>query len=278
MTHLSHPLPNISAEEIFEECIKTFKDDDYKTRLNSCLKYVKADSSSFEKKMPNEISDFVPSQLPSTITTDEFLKVYHQKFVPQKSPGRKFYDQIIMSPPHGICPICGVRPISNLDHYLPKAQFPTLQVTPQNLVPSCRDCNFDKHTYVISKAEDAPLSPYFDDVSKDRWLAVELLPSQSVLYYADSPSSWPKILQARVKRHLKLYNLEILYGSNAVREICDFILLWKKIYHEAGLNSLCHYFKENRDSAEANELNSWRSALYRGLVSQIEVVELWMQD
>lgn len=49
----------------------------------------------------------------------------------------------------GKCPICGIGQASTLDHYLAKTIYPTYAVTPYNLVPVCKDCNFAKSDSIM---------------------------------------------------------------------------------------------------------------------------------
>lgn len=277
MRHLLPPVPDTSAETIFKECVEAFSDPSRKRRLEACLPLVKADSENFEKMMPYGMADFCISPLPSDVSIEELLKVYQDKFAHKDTPGRKYYNQIMLSPSHGICPICGVRPVSNLDHYLPKSQFPTLQVTPLNLVPTCRDCNFDKHAHSTLEAKSIPLNPYFDDISRDCWLGAKPLSDQSVLYYADCPRSWPQELQSRVRQHLELYELPRLYGIHAMQEVGDSICLWKELYHSVNIKIVLQHFIDVCKSAEENNLNSWKAALYRGLIREIDVVKTWLE-
>lgn len=47
-----------------------------------------------------------------------------------------------------VCPYCGFGEPTELDHYLPKAQYEELAIYPRNLVPSCGTCNNAKRTIV----------------------------------------------------------------------------------------------------------------------------------
>ena len=76
---------------------------------------------------------------------------------------------------NGKCPICGIGPVSNLDHYLAKSLYPTYAITPINLVPECRDCNFNKRDTLIKSATDSPLHPYYDEIDNRIWLVAELV-------------------------------------------------------------------------------------------------------
>src|SRR5262245_19880217 len=71
----------------------------------------------------------------------EMVAVYDNRLVKKTAPGRRIYDKIFTSAPNDKCPLCGHRNVKTLDHYLPKALFPALTVTPINLIPACSDCN-----------------------------------------------------------------------------------------------------------------------------------------
>ena len=276
MNHLPLPSLNASVGSIFTQCVHGYRDKNRRAVLMECLPVVIKDSENYASKMPDHIAYFEGSSLPVGISEDRLSRLYAEKFVSETSPGRHYYEKILNQPKLGICPICGVRTVRTLDHYLPKSKYPTLAVTPLNLIPCCRDCNFDKSTYTITTAESAPLNPYFDDISQERWLTVEVRSDKSVLYYADCPLNWPRTLKKRVEHHLPLYRLQTLYGSHAAQEINDSIHLWQNMRRLTNVARLKEYLAEIRDSAEANNLNSWKSALYRGLVEQFTIVETWL--
>lgn len=203
-------------------------------------------------------------------------KVYSEKLVARSSPGRKYYDMILSAPRGGLCPICGERLVRTLDHYLPKMIYFTLVVTPYNLVPVCRDCNFDKHTYDIYQPSDAPLHPYFDNISNDVWLTVRLLPNQTLVYEVQCPENWPDVLKTRTKNHLNIYGLDEFFASKAAQEIADEISCWRIIFKTSGEGELLDHLGLRKISIERNGLNSWRAALYRGLVNQLAQVIEWL--
>lgn len=276
MIHLPPPPLHVSVGSIFTQCVQGCQDKGRRAALMECLPPVIKDSEDYASKMPDNIASFAGSPLPAGVSGKTLSKLYKENFAAETAPGRQYYETILHQPKLDICPICGVRTVRTLDHYLPKSKYPTLAVTPLNLVPCCRDCNFDKLTYTITTAESAPLHPYFDDISKERWLAVNVYSDKSVLYYAACPSAWSDTLKRRVERHLSLYKLQIIYGSNAAQEIDDSIHLWRNLRRSANAVPLKEHLAEIRDSAEANNLNSWKSALYRGLVEQFTTVETWL--
>lgn len=277
MNSLPKPVLKESATEIFELCVSGFTDKSLKKKLLSCSSYIKTDSSQFI------LADFdcifkieKNRKLPSGITTKQMKKVYTEKFVPIKSPGRIYYDLILSSPKGGKCPICGERMVNTLDHYMPQSVYTTLIVTPENLIPTCRDCNFDKRAFISGTPEDAPLHPYFDNVDDEIWLSVQLLPKQAVIYGVNCPASWTQILSKRVEHHLALFKLDEFYGSKAGQEIADEINAWKEIENSNGKDELLEHLKMRSRSIEKNHLNSWKAALYRGFVDQFDELLKWL--
>ena len=278
MRHLPKPLPGVPAEQIYRICVDAFQDARQRQALQACEDLVRRDSAEYEAKIPRKIGEFQPSPLPGSVGAKDLKAVYLRKFARKDEPGRPYYDAILSAAPNGICPLCGVQQVRTLDHYLPKSRFPLLVVTPANLVPTCRDCNFDKLAYAADQPGEAPLHPYFDDLSDEIWLDVEVLADGSVRYRADCPAHWSHVLKSRVEAHLCRSALRELYGSHAAQEIASSLQLWKTIRDRGSAETLLQHLRDVRDSAEQAERNSWKAALYRGLVRQFSVVEAWIAE
>jgi len=63
-----------------------------------------------------------------------------------------------------LCPICGIDPVTELDHHLPRSVFYPLSIYTRNLVPICHLCNNTKLAGFgdQSQGEIAYLHAYFD--------------------------------------------------------------------------------------------------------------------
>ena len=145
MQHLERPEIGLTARDIYDICVRDFSDMTRVENLLTASDIVDANSRSYDVEFPNNLFGLETNDpVMNGISKDDMINVYKQKFVPVGSIGRRFYDAIMAQANLGICPICGVRTVSNLDHFLPKTNYATLVVTPCNLVPSCRDCNTDK--------------------------------------------------------------------------------------------------------------------------------------
>ena len=276
MKKLSKPLPNIKPEDIFEECVFGYRDEQKVTTLLQCKDLVRFDSLSYDKFVPNELEKFKQSSLPNSIDSGDIVSVYKEKFAKMNSPGRKYYNAIMEQAERNICPICGIRIVKTLDHYLPKSKFPTLSVTPSNLIPSCRDCNTDKLTLASLDSKNTPVHLYFDDIPDEPWLQVEVGDNLEIFYYISCPDTWDIGIRSRLEKHLDFYQLHELYSIHAADEIANNIHLWKKTIIQGDMDKLKLSIKEICQSAEYNDLNSWKSALYRGLVTNFNKVKAYM--
>lgn len=203
-------------------------------------------------------------------------KVYENKFVGERCNG--YYDKI-KSNANLICPFCGEGTPKNLDHFLPKAEYPFLVVTPANLIPSCRDCNMEKNVVTPNSNEEVPLHPYYDDI-KLTWLEVNIDFSQkntlkfnfiNCLSYESEP-----ILSKRIDIHMKVHGLKANFESRSTSEINA-----RKRNHfvsaKSGKKFLRKEIELEKESCESEDINSWRSALYRELLKNCDAYFEWLK-
>lgn len=273
MKKISKPLPDTNPKDIFVECVNGYIDKGKTEKLLRCKELVSIDSTEYDKHVPSSIHQFSASTLPDDVSTNELSLVYTQKFAAQDSPGRKYYNAIKEQAPRGVCPICGIRMVNTLDHYLPKSKIPTLAVTPNNLIPSCRDCNTDKRSDMSLDPSNTPVHIYCDDIPNEPWLFVKLDDKLEAMYYIACPESWDANLRSRLENHLNCYKLHSLYSSHAAQEIADKIGMWETLVTAGGLEQLYLIIEAECKSIELNDINSWKAALYRGLKSDFEKVK-----
>jgi hypothetical protein len=193
--------------------------------------------------------------------------LYTNGMVRSRSSGRNIYDRLLAAPENGTCPLCAHRDVSTLDHYLPKSSFPLLAVVPDNLVPSCKDCNSAKGTLAPTCAEDQLFHPYFDNADDDIWLqgAVQHSRPAAVLYSVGRPSGWSQEKLRRVQNHFTVMKLARLYASQAASELVSRRHRLQVLHQVGGPVEVRAYLQEEAISAEAAARNSWRTAMYRTL-------------
>jgi hypothetical protein len=198
------------------------------------------------------------------VTVDEMEKVYTQRMAKIGAPGRDIYDDIFASSPSGRCPLCMQRPVSTLDHYLPKAHFPTLAVAPLNLVPTCSDCNRNKLDIVPTTAGEVPLHPYYDKLGDEIWLMARVVESRpaALSFFVMPPIGWNDILSIRVNTHFRALGLAMLFASEAAEELLN-IRHQLRVLNDADPDGGVRNELERRATSCARARpNGWRAAAY----------------
>jgi hypothetical protein len=261
--------PPFGAAQTFATCISKVKDGDLKRRLIGIADHVEAQAAFYKEcAEAAELHLVVQStDVAGSVTTKEMVDVYEQRMVGRSGPGRHVYDAIRLMPKHGICPFCDHRPVSTLDHFLPKRLFPALAVTPDNLVGACADCNKKKLAFAPAAAEEVCLHPYFDDVEGERWLVAQVVegPVAAVIFRTRAVRSWPGDLNKRVRRQFRMLGLPELYGAQGAREIGGLTKLLGDIHKSRGADGVREELKRQAETRESVRLNSWQAVTYRTL-------------
>lgn len=78
------------------------------------------------------------------------------------------------------CPICGIGPAKELDHYLPQVDYRVFAVYARNLIPICHECNNSKKTHGTGIAHERFIHAYLDELP-DEHLSVELVAENDAL-------------------------------------------------------------------------------------------------
>lgn len=261
--------PTLDAAAVFQTCISRIRDRALKRKLSAVARRVTLAARDYEAAAQQHALYTIPEhdRVGRAVTTAEMCAVYDGRMAKKGSAGRAFYDQLKAGAPQGRCPLCGQRTVSTLDHHLPKTSFPSLAVSPANLIPSCADCNKSKLAAVPRTAEDQTLHPYFDDVDGERWLAAkvdETLPATLTFHVVRCPS-WDDVTDARVRNHFKTFSLGELYASHAAEELLNIRFQLRQLAAAGGPTEVRTHLTALAESREDYQLNSWQAATYRAL-------------
>ncbi len=266
----SLPKPNYKAGEVFDTCISRIRDSDLKIRLENCREEIISDSMDFEVKAKLAQLHLINQKkvVNNNVTVKEMEKVYTDRMVGEKAPGRSIYSKLRNPTGDDKCPFCAQRNISTLDHYLPKAFYPSLVVAPVNLVPACKDCNTIKKAAHPTSSNEETLHPYFDNIEKEQWLFAKVLEVVPVSFYffIKAPINTDQLKFERVKFHFEQYQLNKLYKSQAASELSDISYMMKKLW-EKDILLVEQHLKEVSYSCYANNKNSWKTAMYQALAN-----------
>ena len=267
MKKISH-IPSFNISNVFDDCLSTMRNGTNKTDYLNAKTLIVNYSNVFYTSQINSVvhTHTVHATVGATnIDKDKMTWLYEQKFSKLNQPSRVYYDSIMQSASNNICPYCGINQVSTLDHFMSKSNYPTLAITPRNLIPSCYDCNRKKGSPIFSSPSDTHIDPYFDDTENDIWLIAGLYINNlepSFLFKVKQPLSWSVNFFDKVKNHFRLFKLGELYSFNATREFQDirYHLSSFKVSNRSDL--LRDYFHQQYMTCIRFELNSYKSAFY----------------
>lgn len=160
-------MPVFAMSDVYNECCKTIKPGDRKNRIDSYIKILVSAELKYDELMKRESLHFFRESLPETEFVDkDMLFMYEDKMRDGNEFCRQYYDDLRETTK--ICPFCDIDSVSSLDHYLPKDNFPSLAITPLNLVAMCTECNSKKGEYVDETGNEQILHPYYmqDNLSR----------------------------------------------------------------------------------------------------------------
>ncbi|HEY4135525.1 MAG TPA: hypothetical protein VGO34_09940 [Alphaproteobacteria bacterium] len=263
MLKLNRPEP--AARDTFVGCINRVRNPGLRRRLESITEAVAAASDAFELAATGQtLHEIARHDVVGVVTRAEMEAVYVQRMAKKGAPGRAIYDELISAPIHGRCPICAQRSVTTLDHHLPKAHYPSLAVTPLNLVPSCSDCNKVKLARFPRTAADVTLHPYFDDVEGHRWLFAEVVETRpsALRFFVEAPEAFGDPLAERLQNHFVTFDLARLYAVEAAEELLNIRHQLSVISAAVGSDGVRAHLEHEAASRLNARLNGWRTAAY----------------
>lgn len=263
--------PTLIAKNVYEICICKVRDACLKANFFRISDSIEVADRDYQEKSEKKKWYLIKSSdsVDGVVDRFEMEKVYTQRMVGKKSPGRSLYEQIKNAAPNGICPLCGQRAVSTLDHFLPKASFPSLVVTPLNLIPACSDCNIAKLDKIPSRESEQTLHPYYDDVTSEQWLFAEIKETTpgSIYFYTSDVDAYGKTLNARIRFHFIELNIGSLYMSNANSTVTEIQYRLSRLHEKGGKNAVRAYLEEEEESRRKNHVNSWNTAAYQAMMN-----------
>ncbi|MES2641054.1 MAG: HNH endonuclease signature motif containing protein [Myxococcota bacterium] len=253
--------------DIYRLCAAGYSGD-RNARLIAIELTVADDAASFDAKAPSADYHLVVARRDVnegaiTVTNDEMKALYSDKLA--DGPGRPVYDRLRSAA--RICPLCGQRVVSTLDHYLPKSKYPSLSVHPRNLIPACADCNKTKQAKVGTISDENTIHPYFDDITSLRWLYARVTRCSPVVieYFVDPPIGMALDLARRVEAHMVAFGLAALFSTHAAEELTLIRERLLGLRRGSGFAGLRDYLEDEAESRLTPRVNNWNGALYDAL-------------
>jgi hypothetical protein len=176
---------------------------------------------------------------------------------------------------HGIeqCPICGISPPRELDHYLPRAAFHPLAVYVRNLVPLCHDCNHSKGAAEAADPAHRFIHAYLEPLPPLRFLRAAVTLNHGALlvrFEIDPEAALPELTRQRLAYQLERLKLNDRYG----REINAYLSGHTIALHDAfraGVAEGVRTFLQRQAEVEFRVFhrNHWRPVLLVALADHV---------
>jgi hypothetical protein len=267
MRHMSRP--EIDFAVLYSQCMNQKNKKGVKKRLRLAQAAILGAATRYEELGQTlTFFQFVQPIIPAGgATHDDLVNLYQSGLVRKKGAGRWAYDKLLASAHRGICPLCGQRAVGTLDHYLPKGEDWTLSITPDNLIPACRDCNWAKLEVRPQDQITQSFHPYFDPVDDTQWLCarVEHSESLSATFYVGETPAWTADRRFRADHHFRLFNLAKFYATQAAVELVNLKERLAKLHANGGAVGVRSHLVEEALSRRQAHVNSWQTALYYAL-------------
>ncbi|MFD4865301.1 HNH endonuclease [Streptomyces sp. NPDC058412] len=263
--------PRHGARDSYEACISRTREITRRTRLRAAADAVEAAGEAYRLgAAAGSLHALRPEefQIPGIGQDEKAVTWVYENGMVKGGPGRAIYDELMASPKHGQCPLCGHGIVSQLDHFMPKSSYPALCVDPLNLIPACSDCNKTKGDTKATRAEELPLHPYFDDIDSEPWLAARVIHEDGSVrleFYVSPPDSWDQVLTDRARNHFRLFNLRKTYALQANWYIGEIRGRLRGILTRGGADAVRAELLEGADSSLSERPNSWIGVTYRSL-------------
>lgn len=270
--------PDIECIDPFSTCILSvdIKHTDYITRMRSISSIIASSWTTFNSRsIVKDLHLFVPCQprkihqiIAGNVKKSELKALYEIHMLKKGSDSRRIYDKLRASA-GGICPLCGIRVVSTLDHYLPKARYPLQSVNPKNLVPACRDCNTGKLDKIFTSKSEQTLYPY-DEEDKfytEEWIYATIERMQGLLvfdFYASPPSNWPQVDRERAINHFNAFNLRKAYSLNASLMVTTVKTTISFLLTMGNIDTVRDWCRANITAETQNPSNK---AMYRAIIA-----------
>jgi len=170
-----------------------------------------------------------------------------------------------------LCPICGISPPVELDHFLPQSEFKTLAIYARNLVPLCHACNHTKLAGFgeIGDEDSRFIHAYFDILPDEQFLhaRIDILGGGLVVEFSIAPqAAIPDGYARRLTKQMETLGLNERYEQEINTYLSSHAVTLHLHNVNGGQNAICKFLKiQARYEQDLFYRNHWRPTLLSAL-------------
>ena len=262
-----------TASTLLNTVISRKKNKDYVDSLNKNKSYVLS-----RYKIYNANKERLEKVGASSITTDIDKAAIHTSFnstfkkdVKNKEL-KKVYEGC-----QGICPYCGEGKIEEVDHYIPKEDYPEFTLYPYNLIPICNKCNKKKSGKFLDEIGNRQfINYYYDEIDDLDFVRVQIKYDKDniqktikIKYIADYNKITNKYLLEIIKSHYTNLKLLSRFEDAASNEVSELIttLISQSERNECKIRDWIQMTIEGKKNKQLSIYgkNDWKYLLYNEL-------------
>ncbi len=271
---MTSPKIHYSFDDVFLLCMQGKRKIALSMQDAALNRFLRASHKVFNVYARYQLYYLYPEITVGVARKEYLMSLYDNKLRKAESAGRDIYDKLRGLAPYGKCQICHYGEAATLDHYLPKNAYPSLSISPFNLIPACWDCNTEKHTFVPLVEHTQTIHPRYDRYYQAAWLsAVYVHHEKLIAFYPNAEKFKPNSRDyARIQSHLETHGVDKLYSSLALVELGTFIRLAQRrslTVHEVVQIELDKLVP--RYSSESNKqytLDQWKIAMCKAILDE----------
>lgn len=162
-----------------------------------------------------------------------------------------------------VCPYCAIGETGELDHFMPRSDFPALALCRLNLVPVCGKCNRMK----LNKSSDEFVHPYYQQIQDNIFLKadLEIVSGKIIPSFSIDPTTLAAADYARFNNHFENLGLAERLGKAAIDYINSDLMTDSK---KAGnIPVFVDYLLDNVINGRGE--NDWQVAILRELSGKL---------
>lgn len=282
-------VPPYDAITTYDTCVNAICDPTLRAHYSSNRGSIQQGNAIFEAatqdadwaRLPRALRGNPNALIAGTLSKQQLVDLYTHYMVSATGPSRDIYDNLLTAA-GGWCPFCGgLGQASTLDHYLPKANFPTYSVHPNNLVPCCRDCNSGKNTSFGPGTHKQTLHPYLDraDFFEERWIIATVYKQNPILirFECAPPDHWSSPDKQRVSSHFEAYKLADRFSKQAGGEVSQVVQLRVNSLRILTPEKFRDYLLDCANNPDF-VLNGWTRTMYAALAASDWFLQSDFQD